>query len=258
MMPRGLIVAFGFLTRLPMPEIQDFRDDDLKHAAHWFPAVGLIIGGLAAAPLAAGVWVGPEIAALISLLVWVAVTGALHIDGLADSADGLAAAHGRPDRFLEAARDSHVGTFGVVAIALVLLAKVVALMVIAKSVSHMAFLAVILVPAWARWSVLVLSRAVASLGQGRGAAFAEAADWPAIVGLGVALAIPTLVVAPALIVGPVLAWLAVRFWRVRLGGISGDGHGATIEVAEATLLVALAVETYYGFPVSGLLPEGWS
>ncbi len=250
---RGLYIAVQFLTRLPTPDIAQWRPDDLARAAPWFPAVGLVIGVLLAAATAIAGLAAPEIAALAGLLVWVRVTGGLHLDGLADSADGLGAAHGDSARFLTVARDPNTGAFGVVAIVLVLLAKAAALVVIARGdvgmgISLVTWSGLVLIPAWARWTVLWPARSLPALGQGRGAAFADGVGRVAIVGLGGLLAAASVIVAPILAVGCLAPLVAVRFWRTRLGGISGDGHGATIEVVEASLAVALAVHVALGWP----------
>ena len=84
---RGLILAVQFLTRLPTPALKDFRAEQLAGAIVWFPLVGLLLGGLVAGAAWLGGRVDPWLGALLALAVWVGVTGALHLDGLADLAD---------------------------------------------------------------------------------------------------------------------------------------------------------------------------
>ena len=91
----------------------------------------------------------PWLAAVLALLVWVWVTGALHIDGLGDVADALGAAHGSPERFLAVLKDPHIGVFGAVAIILQLLLKLVLLAEV-MATAHPPW-AIVLIPAWARW-----------------------------------------------------------------------------------------------------------
>jgi adenosylcobinamide-GDP ribazoletransferase len=128
---RAFLLALQFLTRIPTPQVDDFRPEDLSRSAIWFPLVGAVIGGLVAAALALGALVDPWLGALAGLMVWVWITGALHLDGLADLADALGAAHRDPQRLLEVLRDPHIGTFGVVALVLVLAAKLVLLALVA-------------------------------------------------------------------------------------------------------------------------------
>src|SRR3546814_15326329 len=93
----------------------------------WFPAVGLIVGALVAGAGWAGARIDPWTGALAALILWVAVTGALHPDGLGDIADGSGAAHKDRERLLAVLGDPHAGSFAVVALALQLIAKLVLL-----------------------------------------------------------------------------------------------------------------------------------
>ena len=93
---RGFIIALQFLTRLPMPTpLRTIVVDDAAFARsmRWFPAVGLVIGAAVAGAAWAGALVDHRLGALAALIVWVGVTGALHLDGLADLADASGAAH---------------------------------------------------------------------------------------------------------------------------------------------------------------------
>src|SRR3546814_16737660 len=81
----------------------------------WFPAVGLIVGALVAGAGWAGARIDPWTGALAALILWVAVTGALHLDGLGDIADGSGAAHKDRERLLAVLGDPHAGSFAVVA-----------------------------------------------------------------------------------------------------------------------------------------------
>ena len=98
--------------------------------------------------------------------------------------------------------------------------------------------ALILIPAWARWGTLVWSKTLLSLKPGLGASVANSVDWPVILGWGAALAIVAIVGAVptllALIVVPAIA----LYWQSRLGGVTGDCLGASIEVTETLLLFA--------------------
>jgi adenosylcobinamide-GDP ribazoletransferase len=233
---RGLIVAIQFLTRLPTPQLSESEPGELTRASDWFPVAGALIGVVVAAAAWAGAHFGPWIGALFGLLAWVLVTGALHLDGLGDVADGLGGAHRVPGRFLEIVHDPHIGGFGVTAIGLQLLSKLVLLDAIVAA-SQVA--ALVLVTAWARWGTLVLGKVVPPLGEGLGQRFAEGIDWR-VVGLqGAVLVTASVLMAPpllgALIIVPVLA----VYWMRRVGGITGDCHGASIEVTETLLLVLL-------------------
>lgn len=233
---RGLILAIQFLTRLPTPQVGEFRADDLARAALWFPLVGLLVGALVASALFLGARVDPWLGALLALLVWVGVTGALHLDGLADLADALGAAHGDKNRLLSVLADPHVGAFGVVALVLQLLAKLVLLMLLARVEL---FWAVILIPAWARLGTLVWAR-LPSIKPGLGERFSWRCPLWGITLWGAVL-LPACVLYPALLAAPllILAWRA--YLLSRLGGMSGDALGAGVEWLESGLLLAVVV-----------------
>jgi adenosylcobinamide-GDP ribazoletransferase len=242
MSARAFWIALQFLTRLPTRRIADIQGDDLAHSAIWFPAVGLVIGVLLALVMRIFQGGGSWVAALAVLVGWVVITGALHLDGLGDVADALGASHGRPDRFVQVLGDPHAGSFAVVAIGLQIAAKLVLIAHLPLTLAPWTLpWALILIPAWARWSTLVCSKTLLSLKPGLGASVAHSVSWPVIVGWAALLAIaavlgaaPTLL---ALIVAPVIAF----YWQWRLGGITGDCLGASIEVTETLLLFACAL-----------------
>lgn len=235
---RGLTLALQFLTRLPTPQVEDFRAEDLSRSADWFPLVGLLIGGC----VAAGVWAGghgtPWLGALVGLVIWVWITGALHIDGLGDVADALAAAHRTPERFLEVLRDPHIGAFGAIAIVLLLMAKLVLL----AEISHASTLvALVLVPAWARWGTLVWSSTVPPLASGTGERFSWRISQLSTIAQGIGLAVLSIWLAPVLLSALIVVPALSLYWRMRLGGITGDCLGASVEVTEALLLVGVVL-----------------
>ena len=233
---RRLLVALGFLTRLPLPRTTP-RDGDFAAAVRLYPLAGLAIGGLVAGAGKAGGTLDPWLGALAALAAWVWVTGALHLDGLGDLADGLGAAHGDRARLLAVMADPHVGSFGAVAIALQLAAKLVLLHLLLPA----GWPALVAIPAAARLGPLVWARLLRPLkAGGLGAAIADAARPRDLVGWGLILAaaaalLPPLAIAPLPILA-VAAWL-----RRRMGGITGDAHGAGIELVETGLLLAFVL-----------------
>lgn len=233
---KGLIVAIQFLTRLPTPRFA-VSGDEFAASMRWFPAVGLIVGGLVAAAGWAGARLDPWTGAFFALLFWVAVTGALHLDGLGDIADARGAAHRDKARMLAAMSDPHVGSFAVVAIALQLLAKLVLLHALLDA--H-AWAAIALVPFAARIGPLLWSRWLPDLHAGLGSKFRGAVR-PVDV-LVWALALGTAAIWSRSLLAAPFALILWGWWlHRRIGGISGDGHGAGIEVSESALLLAALV-----------------
>jgi adenosylcobinamide-GDP ribazoletransferase len=244
----GLTLAVSFLTVVPVPT----RDRSeaapgataglgLGAAAPWFPLVGAVIGAFAggirvgAAPL-----VGTSVASVLALIALVAVTGALHQDGLADCADGLGV-RGDRERRLAVMRDSTVGAFGVLALVGWALLFVTAL---AALDDGEAILALIAAAVLARWAALLhATTAPPARTDGLGASFTPSRNALAIATVAaLALAFLTCDALPGLaaVGGALIAAGLVTLWsRQTLGGRSGDTLGATVALAEVAVLLAL-------------------
>jgi adenosylcobinamide-GDP ribazoletransferase len=232
---KGFLVALQFLTRLPLPRIT-VTDAEFAAAMRWFPAVGLVVGGLVAGAARLDAWIDSWVAALAALVVWVAVTGALHLDGLSDLADATGAAHKDRERLLAVLADPHVGSFGVVAVALQLAAKLVLLH---ACLAAGAWAAPLLAPFAARIGPLAWTRWLPPLHEGLAARFCSAVR-PADLALWTIALVVAAWWSPALLVTPLLVLGWGIYLRRALGGISGDGHGAGIELIETALLLAAA------------------
>lgn len=233
----GLILAIQFLTRLPTPQLRNLDPANLPRSVQWFPLVGLLIGALLAAALWLGSRIDPWLGALLTVLLWVWITGALHLDGLADMSDALGAAHRDRERFLIVLADPHLGTFGAVSLMLQLTSKIVLLMLLARNGQYWALL---FIPAWARWGTLVWAR-LPTLKPGLGAHFGMQMRRREIWLWGGALLALSLS-APALCAVPVLILMWRQFLLLRLGGMTGDLLGAGVELIESgALLLCLLV-----------------
>jgi adenosylcobinamide-GDP ribazoletransferase len=236
----GLIVAIQFLTRLPTPRIA-VSDAEFAQSIRWFPAVGVIIGVMVAGGAKLGTMVDPWVGALVGVLLWVTVTGALHLDGLGDIADAAGAAHQDREKLLAVMADPHVGSFAVVSIALQLVAKLVLLH---AAIAAGLWLAICAIPFAARIGPLLWTRLLPPLHAGLAARFRGSVRTSDIA-LWLALLIGSAWFAPAMLAAPVLMLVWLRHLRRTLGGISGDGHGAGIELVESGLLLtALTVARF--------------
>jgi adenosylcobinamide-GDP ribazoletransferase len=237
----GAADAVTFLTILPL---RRHASGDLGAAAAWFPVVGALAGGLAGGLLAAvEPLVGAQLAATLAVAALVAVTGALHADGLADCADGLGARGGR-ERRLAVMRDPAVGVYGTLALlgwALLVIGS------LARLDPEDALRTLVSAAAIGRWSALLHAVAVTPARRdGLGAGFAVTRPALALATL-VTVALALLVNAPlhglAALLAGVLAAALVSVWARRaLGGRTGDTLGATVAVGEvATCLALVAV-----------------
>lgn len=234
---KGAILALQFMTRLPIPAIKATNGDYGK-AIRWFPLAGTVVG----ATVAGAGWLGtlrdPALGALLALVTWVALTGALHLDGLGDIADAVGAAHREPSRIRAVLDDPHLGSFGVTAIVLQLVAKLVLLWLAMKAGQ---FAPLALVPVLGRIGPLAWAKVLPPLHEGIGTLFRQGASLPACGLWLLAWAICAISIQPFLLI----AMPAIVLWpiwlRARIGGISGDGHGAGIELVETFALLAMVL-----------------
>jgi len=237
---RGVILAFQFLTRLPMPQLADFREEESSSSAIWFPLVGLSIGLLLVLAALLGMNANHWIAALLAVLVWATITGALHLDGAADLADALGASHRDPERFLAVLKDPYIGTFGVVILISILLTKLVATAWVVEATGTGGLWTLLLIPAWARLGAVYWSQTLEPLAPGRGEQLSRQASGNNMWIWGLFLFVLSLIAVSLLfavmVVVILFLWRAFLQWKV--GGMTGDCLGAGIECCECAMLLA--------------------
>ena len=235
---RGLILALGFLTRLPLPAVRDYQPAEFARALVWFPAAGLVVGAAVALAAALGAALDPWLGALAGVAMWAWITSGLHLDGLADTADALGAAHRDPARFLAVLADPHVGSFGVIALVLQLTAKLVLLHWLLTL--ELPWLTLVLIPAWARWSAAGWALLLPPLKPGLGERLSRSGNRAGWIAGGLVLAVISAALPFAFAaLAPALLW---GVWmRRKLGGQSGDILGAGIEWCESAALLLAGV-----------------
>ena len=242
---RALRAAVVFLTRIPVGGFP-YRDAEWRWAAAWFPLVGALVGALAAAAAWLGAGAGPLVAAALAVITSLLVTGAFHEDGLADTADALGGAYDR-EKLFAILKDSRIGSFGAAALTMSLVLRVALLARLGPS----APLALILVGAVSRvppvWLMAALPYVSGDAARSRpvargGPVQAVVATLVAAVALALAQRALSLVAVLAMVAVSMAAAM-VCGWRfhVRAGGITGDFLGATQQVCECALLLALAL-----------------
>ena len=237
----SLILAVRFLTVVPVPGREVQGVSALGRAAWWFPVVGFLLGvGLAATLAVLQALFPPLLASALLVTAWKAVTGGIHLDGLADVLDGLA---GRDQaQRLAIMRDSRVGVFGAAGLILFLFLVVTAVADLPDPVRGRLL---ILAPVVGRAAPLLVGVWLppATPGEGLGAAFVDGLSrWAGPlwalggIALGVALLGPWGAAIPA------VAWVTVVLCASvvarRLGGLTGDVLGAVVELAELGALLA--------------------
>lgn len=245
---RSLILATQFLTRLPTPQLRDFTPRELASSAQWFPTVGVVVGTLIALMAWLGLHIDSWLGALLGLLMWMWVTGGLHLDGLADLADGLGAAHRSPERLLAVMRDPHLGAFGVMALIAQLLSKLVLLQIALHSTVFAQLSDWTILPlicAWARFGALIWSATLPALSGSSTDNFTWSIDKPSLAVNALLLLALSYLYAPIVLVAPLLLALWFIFLKLRVGGMSGDCLGAGIEIIESSLLLCVVLHTLW-------------
>lgn len=239
-MLRSLACAVLFLTRIPLPRLT-LEQRDFARSSGFFAWVGALIAlllWLSAKLLVPAL--GARLAALMVVALWVLITGGLHLDGLADTVDGLSGGRGERARTLEIMRDSRIGSHGALALVLLLALKWAAL----ERVFELGRATWLLAPLVARLlCTLLVTRFPYVRERGLGSPFVGAEARPALL-LGVAPLLLALAllglsgVLPTLI--GALAGLAFALrMHALLGGLTGDVYGAAVELSELALLLAV-------------------
>ncbi|WP_246043972.1 adenosylcobinamide-GDP ribazoletransferase [Ruegeria sediminis] len=238
-------LALVLLTRLPLPRLPDAVFTRQAQAAWAFPLAGLAVG-----LLACGVgWIGlaadlsPWICAGLVLATMTFATGAMHEDGLADTADGFWGGF-TPERRLEIMKDSHIGTYGVLAL---VLSQLLRFSAIAALIAGGAFW---ILPAAAIWSRALMPVMMAALPNARGAGLSHRVGAPpasaCMAGLALALALILVVAGTSVMIPALFATLAAAVLaaiaKAKIGGQTGDILGATQQAAEIGFLLALSAQ----------------
>ena len=239
----SFLAVIQFLTSIPVAGKREISPETLGRATAYFPVVGLIIGLILAVLNWLLLFILP--AAVVNALLIVALvilTGAMHLDGLADTCDGIAG-HKTTEERWQVMRDSRTGAFGVVGIVMVLLVKYVTL----NSIPPV-FMTVILImmPVVSRWAMVyaiyVFRYARPS---GLGTAFKQATRWPQFTAATIITIAVSLALMPwfslsglVIIVGILIITTALAFYfRYKFAGLTGDTYGAINELAEVTTLI---------------------
>lgn len=243
MLPTPALIALQFLTRLPvrlpgMPE-----PEQIGRSLLWYPLVGALLGGLL---LALHGLLGDTPALLqaaILLAVWVGLSGGLHLDGLADTADAWIGGHGDRQRTLDIMKDPRSGPIAVVVLLLVMLLKFAALVVL---LGQGAWVGLLLAP-WLGRALLPLLLLTTPYVRAGGLGAALAAHLPrqplpwVLASHGLAMLLLGWSGLLALGAAALAFWLLRRAFVARLGGTTGDTAGALLELGECAVLLVLAL-----------------
>ena len=240
----SFVAALQFLTLFPWPKRAERSVNEMGPSAIFFPLIGFILGLILVlvdfllAPLASSGLSSVALVAILALL-----TRGLHLDGLADTFDGLGAGGDR-ERMLQIMDDSHTGAFGMIAVVLLLFFKIHAM----ESIDHDRWRALLTAPVLGRWAMVVLGYGSSAAKPGLGSALIDHLETRHFL---FATFITLLLVAAilrgagiAMMLGVYLFAMGSRsFFHRRLGGVTGDTFGAVGELSETSVLVLLALVT---------------
>jgi len=246
---RGFIaelpLAISFLTILPVIDRRPASDEAVAASFAWFPIVGFLIGvAFVGEDWLLAFFFAQVIRSVLIVISLTVITGAVHLDGLADTADALGAGRDR-ERALDILHDSRVGTFGASAIFFDLTLKILALSTLA---GHRRYAALIFAPMLARWAMLIVASGLPYLraaGSGstllNGKILSARTAFVAIFTLVVMLILAELHTITVSIAAAIAIVFAMRsFYRRWLGGVTGDLIGACGELVEIAVLVTMA------------------
>jgi adenosylcobinamide-GDP ribazoletransferase len=235
---RSFFAGVAFLTRIPVGKIAAFDAADVAHSSGWFPLIGLLLGAVYALAVALlRTHLPPAVIAVLLIVLDALLTGALHFDGLADTADGFGGGK-TPDDVLRIMRDHAIGSYGGLALAAVVALKTTAYTTLLQQNNSLP--ALILTPALGRWSMLPLTAALpyarssVSVIEGMGR---RSLIWGTV---SVLIALFVARTGRGWIAGAVAAVVTSAFGlycRRRIAGITGDTLGANLQLCESAALL---------------------
>ena len=252
-MIKPLSISLGFLTILPIPVKGELRPADMGKAMAFFPVAGAVIGGvLISADVVLSYVLPRAVADFILIAVLALITGGIHLDGLADTCDGLYGGKTREDA-LSIMKDSRVGAIGAVVLIITIGLKYTALLslplALPQGSKHAALL---LMPLLSRWSMVLAAclSEYARMGGGLGKDFVETVS---------PLSLLTATVFASATAGVMMGWrgglvisfiggitlIGVYYFKKRLGGVTGDVLGAVNEVNEVMVLLVILIMSQF-------------
>lgn len=243
------LIALQFLTKIPIHLKQLPTPQQNAHSSLYYPIVGLLIGSILYL-IAIYVPAPVLIKSIIILFAWLWLTGGLHLDGLADSIDGFVGGYGDTQRTLAIMKDPHIGAMGVIAIVFAILGKFASILSL-FSLPQQALIALLFAPILARLNILALLLSTPYIRPaGLGSHLSQYLPKKAVIVVSI-ITLSTLFILPfSLAILILCVWFTqvifLRRWFIqRIGGITGDTLGASVEISEMILLLCCVMYFYH-------------
>jgi adenosylcobinamide-GDP ribazoletransferase len=241
-----VIASVLFYTSIPLPHLPDLK---FQRVALFAPAIGLLIGAILGLldMLFDYLGISALTQSVLIVIIWIGITGGLHLDGAMDTADGLAVTD--PQRRLEVMTDSATGAFGVMAALAILLIKMAAL----TDISQNRFFLLMVTCGWGRWGQqLAIFQYPYLKPTGKGAFHKQAIrhqmdllpSWVLLLGFTLLILAFNqgnfVLVLFTLIIGNIIPFIVPAWFNHKLGGHTGDTYGAVVEWTEALFLCCMS------------------
>ena len=236
-MIKGLVLGLQFLTRIPINIPVDFNEKNLQKTVFYFPFIGMLIGGIGGFVHYIFNYINSDLAAIMTVIILIALTGGLHLDGLTDTFDGFFS-YREKEKVLEIMRDSRIGTFGAIGLILDILLKYIIIvnlkenipLILALSYGNSRFVAAYL-----------MSSKRNSRKDGIGHMFSQSKPKKYFL-LGALFFIIIIIIINPLYLIPLLAnfilgEMMAKISYKKIDGFTGDVYGATIEIGEILSLI---------------------
>lgn len=240
---KGFLAALQFLTIVRISKGLDITGEELGKSMSYFPLVGLVIGmALVAVRYLFGFFLPASLVDVIVIISLVGLAGAFHLDGFADTVDGLAGGKDR-EKTLAIMRDSRIGSFAVVGLALLLMLKISALASVPAEVKNSSLL---IMPVLGRWSTVQLASFFNYSRSGAGTAFVFT-RFATKKEYGISTVITAAILAglfhlkglAVFFIIAALTFVSGLFFKRRIGGVTGDIMGAACELSEVIALLLI-------------------
>ena len=238
---KSFSLMLAFFTRIPMRVTGEIDEEQYQKGIKYLPLIGLLIGLPMGAVMLLAPWIGSYVSAFLALVLYLLLSGALHVDGMADTIDGFAARRDR-EGTLAIMKDSRIGTFGALAVCVYAVGMTVLM-------ARAGVMAAVLCPLAGRSAALLCARRNKSATNGLGRWFVDGVKTRHVVSAAVLFAAVTAVglvvykwLFPGLIFLSYLASLAAaegaaRRMAKKLGGVTGDVIGFSIEIGQLVFLL---------------------